>query len=241
MRATQKKMMSKPVTRTEVGRNVSEFRRFFRASPAWRMAIARTKTRYRARPRPAMSLRSPASGCASCQAVRDKDIAVLVVPCRNPVAPPQLARNAPVLDVFEPLVVGVVQFSGHELDLADSPPTSRPAPWPGLPSLTIPLVGEHRLDDRVGAVAPRHHQLVRLGFNQQTLRFEVGDDFLAGVETVQALVLRRAPFVDLRIERQDAERNELVALADLVVVEIVRRRDFHAAGAEFADRRSRRR
>ena len=37
----------------------------------------------------------------------DVHIAFVVVPCRDLMAPPQLARNTPVLDVVHPLVVGV--------------------------------------------------------------------------------------------------------------------------------------
>src|SRR3712207_7906053 len=37
---------------------------------------------------------------------RDIDLAFVVVPGGDLVAPPELARNAPVLDVLEPVVVG---------------------------------------------------------------------------------------------------------------------------------------
>src|SRR5205814_5764663 len=39
-------------------------------------------------------------------AAADVDIASIVVPGRNLMAPPQLARDAPVLDVLQPLVIG---------------------------------------------------------------------------------------------------------------------------------------
>ena len=38
----------------------------------------------------------------------DEDFALLAVPRRNLMAPPQLARDAPILDVFQPVVVGAV-------------------------------------------------------------------------------------------------------------------------------------
>src|SRR6185312_9779841 len=38
----------------------------------------------------------------------DENMAVLGIPSRNPVAPPQLARDAPWLDVLEPVVPGLL-------------------------------------------------------------------------------------------------------------------------------------
>ncbi len=131
MRATQKKMMSKPVIRTDVGRK-SGVPAFLRASPVWRMAIAPTKTRYRARPRPG-ELAFASQPLRFLQAVRDKDVVVLVIPGRNPVSPPQLARNTPVLDVFEPLVVYVTPVFRNETRPHRSLPLSARL-WPGHPS-----------------------------------------------------------------------------------------------------------
>ena len=49
----------------------------------------------------------------------DGDVAaVLAVPCGYPVAPPELAGDAPVADVVHPVEVGLGEAVGHELDLA---------------------------------------------------------------------------------------------------------------------------
>src|SRR5206468_2953178 len=45
------------------------------------------------------------------------NVAAVVVPRGNPMAPPQLARNAPVLDVVEPMAIPREPFVGHEGDL----------------------------------------------------------------------------------------------------------------------------
>jgi hypothetical protein len=173
----------------------------------------------------------------------DEMTAFLVVPGRNLVAPPQLARDAPVLDIAEPLVVGGGPVLGHELDLAaghfverhfgDRLARVEGAFRRRLGHGDEPLVGQHRFDDHVGAVAARHHQLVRLDRFQQAQRVEVGDDLLARHETVHADVGGGGVVGDLRVQRQDGQQRQLVALADRVVVEVVRRRDLHAAGAEF--------
>ena len=85
----------------------------------------------------------------------------------------------------------------------------------------------------MGTVAARHHQLVRLGGDQQAFGLEIGDDGLAGIVAVQAAIFLGAVLVDTRVEREDRDRRQAVAVADLPVVEVVRRRDLDAAGAEF--------
>ena len=95
-----------------------------------------------------------------------------------------------------------------------------------------PLVGQHRLDDFVRAAAARHDHPVRLFADEQTLRREIGEHRLARRVAIEAAILLRRVVVDRRVEIEDRDRREAVALADLPVVEVVRRRDLHAAGAE---------
>ena len=147
-------------------------------------------------------------------------------------APPELPRDAPVLDVLQPLVVDLGPLLGHEACLAARR---------GLQSRLRhavhahePLVGEHRLDHRLGALRARHHQLVRLGALDEAGLFEVREDALARHEPVEGAIGGRSVFVQLRFERENLDRNELVAHPHLVVVEIVRRGDLHHSGAEFA-------
>ena len=46
----------------------------------------------------------------------DIDIALLVIPGRDLVAPPQLARDTPVLDLAHPGEIGVLPLPRHEFD-----------------------------------------------------------------------------------------------------------------------------
>ena len=70
-------------------------------------------------------------------------------------------------------------------------------------------------------------------FSMQSGGFELGDDLLARLEAVECRDNRSGAFVvELRVGREDVDQRQVVALADLVVVEIVRRRDLHAARAE---------
>ena len=173
----------------------------------------------------------------------DVDPARVVVPRRDLVAPPELARDAPVLDVREPLVVGVDPVLGKELHLAfghhvERDPADRPAGEERafgrrLRHCDEPLVGEHRLDDRAGAAAARHRHPVRLDRLEEPERLQVLDDALAGVVAIEPSILRRRVLVDLRVEREDPDLRQAVPLSDLVVVEVVRRRDLQAPGAEL--------
>ncbi|MDQ1094644.1 hypothetical protein QE400_004057 [Xanthomonas sacchari] len=162
------------------------------------------------------------------------DIAVarVVEPGRNAVAPPQLAADAPVLDVLHPVAVGVDPVRRYELDL------------PGLDQLQAalgqrvhlhkPLVGEIRLDHLAGAVATRHLQLVRLGLDQDAELFQIGQHRLARVETVQAAVLFRDALVERGGRGEQVDHRQAMPHADLVVVEVVRRGHLDHAGAERA-------
>ena len=154
-------------------------------------------------------------------------------------APPQLARDAPVLDVMHPLVVGVDPLLGVELDLAglhhaDRLGGDRFAVGARLAHRDEPLVGEHRLDDLSGALAARHGEAVLARCFQQALRLQVGHDLLARDETVEAAVGRGRVVVQRRVEVQHAEHRQSMTLADRVVVGVVRRRDLDDAGAELA-------
>ena len=157
-------------------------------------------------------------------------------------APPKLAADAPVLDVVHPLVVGVDPVLRHEahgagLHRVDRLLRDRFAG--GIAGADLvhrdkPLVGQHRLDDLAGAGAARHHQLVLLDLDQQAQRVQVFDDLPARVKAVHALVHRRSLFVDRGVQRQHADDGQLMALADRIVVGVMRRRDLDHPGAKGA-------
>src|SRR5690606_241847 len=164
-------------------------------------------------------------------AVCDVDPAFRIVPGGDAMAPPQLAADAPVLDVAQPGEIGVLPVLRHELHLAFLDDADR---WLGQRlHRHVPLVGQEGLDDRATAVAARNLELVRLDFLEQAGVLHVADQLLAAVETVETTVGFRRVVVDGAVGRQDVDQRQLVALADLVVVEVVRRGDFHAAGTEL--------
>ncbi len=106
-------------------------------------------------------------------------------------APPQLAADAPVLDVLHPLEIGLGPVLRHETNAAVLHALDR-----GLGERRdahIPLIGEPRLEHRVATIATRNLVRVRLDLLDQAQRLEVGDDLLARDETIQAAIFLRAP------------------------------------------------
>ena len=96
-------------------------------------------------------------------------------------APPQLAADAPVLDVIHPLVVGidpVLGVEGHGAALNRIDRLGRDALTRGVVVGDAghghePLVGQHGLDHLACSGANREHEFVRLDLDQKTLCFQI--------------------------------------------------------------------
>ncbi len=153
-------------------------------------------------------------------------------------APPELARDAPVLDVVQPLVVGVHPVFRMKLDLAGG--DTRQSLFGDAFTFSTrlahrdePLVGQHRFDHHAGAVATRHLQFVLLGLVEQACRFEVSHDDFARLETIHAAIFFGRFIADPGIQGQDADHSQFVSLTHRIVIEVVRGRDLDHARAEF--------
>ena len=144
-------------------------------------------------------------------------------------APPQLARDAPRLDVLHPAEELLAPALGHEGHAAIA--RRRDRLLGELLGVGVPLLGQERLDRHAAAIAVGHGVGVRLDLLDQPRRLHVGDDPLARVEAVEAAILLRRLVVQPSELVEDADRLELVAAADLEVVEVVRRRDLDRARA----------
>ncbi len=104
-------------------------------------------------------------------------------------APPQLARDAPGLDVLHPLEIGLFPVLRHERGFARTHRRDR-----GLCQrlgVDVPLVGQIGLDHAVRAVAVRHHVGVRLDPLDEAEGFQPLDDALARREAVDLVELLR--------------------------------------------------
>ena len=157
---------------------------------------------------------------------RDNHRAIGQVPDRDAVAPPELARDTPVLDVFQPVVVNLLEALG------DNPRAALAHGGQGQirqgTHFHKPLLGEQRLDNLATTLTNPDAHGVRLGLDQQPLFLQIGDHGLAGSEAIQSLV-GAALGVDRGVLVQDIDLRQPVTLADFVVVFVVGGGDLHRA------------
>ena len=144
-------------------------------------------------------------------------------------APPELARDAPVVDVRHPLEVGLGPVLGHEadsavLDCLDGLRGQRT-------DAHEPLRRDERLDDRPAPVAVTDGVAMVFDLLERALAFELLDERGARLEPILSRVgpgFRGHPgvFIDHGHLRQ------VVPLADLEVIRIVGGCHLDRAGAE---------
>ena len=157
---------------------------------------------------------------------RDVDVARLVVPRGNLVAPPELARDAPVLDVVDPVQVRRDPFAGHERDASAArrcagsamPPRSTAArhrSWIDLPGKTDAspapacVIATYHWSVSIGSttspVRPQRGTTILCAFSDddEALRREIGEHRLARDVAIEAAILRRRVVVDRRVEVED--------------------------------------
>src|SRR5262249_16052558 len=84
----------------------------------------------------------------------DKCLSVRSVPRWNLVTPPELARNAPGLDIFHPVEIGLLPVLRNELGFSLA--HSGDGGFRQFLAINLPLVGQEGLDHDVRAVAMRN-------------------------------------------------------------------------------------
>mmetsp|Transcript_65894 Transcript_65894/g.106266 ORF Transcript_65894/g.106266 Transcript_65894/m.106266 type:complete len:493 (+) Transcript_65894:1308-2786(+) len=148
----------------------------------------------------------------------------------NAVTPPELTRDAPVLDVLQPVVPGLVVELWLNLELAR--PHSLDTLVGQLLAVHPPLRLQVRLDDVLRARAQTKAHGMRLLGNPQAL---LGQGRLDGLTSLEAVLAGKLTTqgVDLAVLVEDADHLQFVTLATLVIVGVVRRGDLHAARAEI--------
>ncbi len=151
-------------------------------------------------------------------------------PRRNPMAPPQLARNAPVVDVVHPVQIDRAVVVGEDRDLAILHGFAC-AVGERL-DLDEPLLGKTRLDDGSTAVALADGERIVLRGDQESLLLQVREHTFARHEAVEASVRTRV-LVHVRVLVHHINLRQIVAQARLKVVGIVCGRHFHSARAKF--------
>ena len=112
---------------------------------------------------------------------------IRIVVRRNTVTPPQLTRDAPILDVLQPVTVRVLVFGRIELDLVLHHRRQRDIGK--VLHLNKPLQTQPRLNWHVRTLAVTYFIVVVLDFLHEIQRFQVFHNLLAAIETVHAVVL----------------------------------------------------
>ena len=131
-------------------------------------------------------LGQPALGPRLGFAAPHVDVAGVVVPRRNPMPPPLLAADAPVLDVAHPREVHVLVLLRHELDGAVLHRFDGRLRERG--DLHEPLRRQPRLDDRLRAVSPGHGRGMVFDALEQAGGVDIFDHALARLEAVEAAI-----------------------------------------------------
>ncbi len=158
------------------------------------------------------------------------DLAVRAVPDGDAVAPPQLARDAPVVEVVDPVEVALLHLHRVDRDAAVADRVTGGL-GEGL-DLDPPLEGQARLDGGAAARAvPDGVQVRALLRDDATLLAQRADDRGTGLVAVQAE--EGAVDGDDTVLVHDRHVGQVVALPDGEVVRVVRRGHLDAAGAEL--------
>ena len=155
--------------------------------------------------------------------------AVLAVEHGDAVAPPQLARDAPVLEVLHPGGVGLRPARGVEGDLAGVDGVER------RPLELIdghkPLLGKPRLKRGVATVAVHDGVIEFLDMIEQVMLLKPLNDGLAALLAGHTGELAVA-LDDHRVLIEDIDLRQVVSLTHGVIVGVVCRGDLDEAGAE---------
>ena len=145
-------------------------------------------------------------------------------------SPPQLAGDAPVVDVAHPLEIGLRPHLRNEPNLSRLDGADR-----GLgerADLHEPLRREVRLDDRVAALAVPEREPVGIGAQETILGGQAFHDLLARFEAVEPFVLSGFRG-HLSVRADDHDLGQTVAARGSEVVGIVRGGDLDDPGAEL--------
>ena len=176
----------------------------------------------------------------------DEHLAVRAIPGRDLMTPPQLPRDTPGLDVLHPLEIGFFPIFGHKAGRAGAHGSNRRLRH--RLRVDIPLIGQIRLDDDAGSIAVRHGMGVRFDpFEEAEILKPLYDQLSCGealhaVQLVDKLLrafgqTAQIVFVigkrELAFDIENVDLRQVVAAADFKIVEVMRRRNLHRAGALF--------
>ena len=156
--------------------------------------------------------------------------AVVAVPRGDPVAPPELAGDAPVVNVFQPVEIGLAEAFRDELQ---RPVVERlNGGLRHLFHLHEPLGLDHGLHHRLAAVVGTDSVAMGNYLHQKAQLLQILDDGFSRLIAVHTVVPGSGA-VHSGVVVQDADLFQIVAFSYFKVVGVVGRGDLHAAGTEL--------
>src|SRR5262245_44105501 len=96
---------------------------------------------------------------------------IRAVPHRNTMSPPQLAADAPILDVFHPVVISLLEALGHNFDASIFYGFERS--FSQRLNGHKPLFRDHRLDNFAAALRTRDGRSIRFSLDDETGGFHI--------------------------------------------------------------------
>ena len=145
--------------------------------------------------------------------------------------PPELAADAPILNVLQPMLVN--RFPTLRAKMNRTIRANRGTRFFHLGILQEPLLAQAGLDRHAGPLAESNRAFMRFFLRQKpALREQLGR-FLARHKAIEAVELRNTGTIDPAVGMQDVDHRQAVPLTDLEVDFVMRRGHFQNAGAEF--------
>ena len=168
-----------------------------------------------------------------CTRTRNDDLAVVRVPRGNLMAPPKLSRDGPITQILKPVRIDFfVRNFGNKLRLVIRAQLCQRR-IAQLVHATEPLHRDQWLEHGLAAFAFRNCVFVIVNFLKQAERFEFLDHQIARFVPIESNEVCAGSFSHATELIDHRDLFEVVPQSRLVVVRIVRRRDFDGAGAEF--------
>ena len=156
--------------------------------------------------------------------------AVAAVPHGDAVPPPELTGDAPVADVFQPIIIDLRKAIGNKLRFVLHHRVDG-----GLGKgrhLDEPLLGDDGLHRRMAAVAVTHVVRVRLHLDEKAELLHVRNDALSRLIAVKSRIFA-CELVHRAVVVHHADDGQIVPKPHFKVVGIVRGRDLHRTRPEL--------
>ena len=156
--------------------------------------------------------------------------AVGAVVGRNPVSPPKLAGDTPILDVLHPVEIGFIKTLGDKLDFAGADRLN--GRFRQRLHFDKPLLGNLGLYRSAATVAGANIVGVILHPDQKSLLLQVFDNGFSGLVTLHTAVFAVTVY-NVGVVSQNADDRQMMPQTDFKVIGVVGGGNFHNTGSEF--------